>query len=114
MSKLDLAGLGVLAVGLALVAACGDETGTQADIPPQDPDLRGTEKGTSHLSEVYVPSHHGDGTFQVAVIAGTPQHHWNFGPMPPMEGPSEAVVDAITAFVRERQRVEGFEAYPLE
>jgi mono/diheme cytochrome c family protein len=114
-----------------LLAACGG-AGSEPDIPTQDPDLvaagadlyaancaechgsdlRGTDKGPSHLSEVYVPGHHADGAFQVAVLAGSPQHHWRFGPMPPVEGLSESDVDAIVAFVRDRQRTEGFEPYP--
>ena len=75
-------------------------------------DLRGTDKGPSHLSEVYVPGHHGDGAFQLAVRVGSRQHHWNFGPMPPVEGLSDSDIAAIVAFVREQQRVEGFEPYP--
>ena len=122
-----------LVVVLLVLSACGGEGGTiEADIEPQDPelvaagaglyaancaechgdDLRGTDRGPSHLSEVYEPGHHGDGAFLVAVLAGTPQHHWDFGPMPPVEGLSEQDVEAIIAFVREQQRLEGFEPYP--
>lgn len=132
MRTLDhLHGAFVLVV-LLLLSACADDGVEQPEIPTQDPalvsegeqlyqthcaechgsDLRGTDKGPSHLSEVYVPSHHGDGAFQVAVLAGSPQHHWDFGPMPPIEGLSESDVQAITAYVRERQRIEGFEPYP--
>ena len=75
-------------------------------------DLGGTDKGPSHLSMVYEPNHHSDGAFQLAVLRGSPAHHWDFGPMPPVEGLSEDQVEAIIAFVRERQRVEGFEPYP--
>ena len=75
-------------------------------------DLGGTDKGPSHLSIIYEPNHHSDGAFQLAVLRGSPAHHWNFGPMPPVEGLSEDEVEAIIAFVRERQRVEGFEPYP--
>jgi mono/diheme cytochrome c family protein len=116
-----------------LTAACGSGATLEGTgIEPQDPelvadgeelyavscaechgaDLRGTDKGPSHLSEVYVPGHHGDGAFRVAVVAGSPQHHWDFGPMMPVEGLSEADVTAIIAFVRETQRTEGFEPYP--
>lgn len=114
-----------------LIAACSSQT-RDVDIPVQDPDLvavgeelyagncaechgadlRGTDRGPSHLSEVYVPGHHGDGAFQVAVLAGSPQHHWDFGPMPPVEGLSESDIEAIVAFVRETQRTEGFDSYP--
>jgi mono/diheme cytochrome c family protein len=117
---------------MGILAACGGAaTSDGSEIEPQDAelvtegeelyaancaechgaDLRGTDKGPSHLSEAYVPSHHGDGAFRVAVLAGSPQHHWDFGPMEPVEGLSEAEVTAIIAFVREKQRTEGFEPY---
>ncbi len=75
-------------------------------------DLRGTDLGPSHLSIVYEPGHHGDGAFQIAVLIGVTPHHWDFGPMPPIEGLSEDDVDAIIAYVRQSQREEGFEPYP--
>lgn len=113
------------------MAACGGPSG-QAEIPLQDPDLvsrgellyaascaechgadlRGTDRGPSHLSVVYEPGHHSDGAFLVAVLSGSPQHHWDFGPMPPVPGLSEEDVEAIVAFVRDTQRQEGFEPYP--
>lgn len=124
--------IGLLGATMLALTACGGGAGVTVDIPPQDPglvetgaelyeancaqchgsDLRGTDAGPSHLSEVYVPSHHGDGAFLVAVVAGSPEHHWDFGPMPPIDGLTESDVEAIVAFVRERQRLEGFEAYP--
>ena len=75
-------------------------------------DLRGTDKGPSHLSEVYEPGHHGDAAFLLAVQAGVRAHHWPFGDMPPIEGLSPEDGEAIVAFVREQQRIEGFEPYP--
>ena len=75
-------------------------------------DLRGTDKGPSHLSVVYEPNHHGDGAFLLAVLRGSPAHHWRFGDMPPVEGPTEDDVAAIVAYVREQQRLHGFEPYP--
>ena len=72
-------------------------------------DARGTDKGPSFLSIVYEPSHHSDAAFLLAVRNGTPQHHWPFGDMEPVEGLSDDDVAAITAFVREVQRTEGFE-----
>lgn len=75
-------------------------------------DLRGTDLGPSHLSIVYEPNHHGDAAFLAAVSRGSPAHHWDFGAMPPIPGLSQEDVAAITAFVRERQRIEGFEPYP--
>ena len=75
-------------------------------------DLRGTDRGPSHLSIIYEPGHHSDFAFQQAVRFGSQQHHWSFGDMPPVEGLSDEDVVAITAFVRENQRTNGFEQYP--
>jgi mono/diheme cytochrome c family protein len=75
-------------------------------------DLRGTEQGPSHLSIVYEPNHHGDGAFLAAVSRGSSSHHWDFGSMPPIPGLSQEDVAAITAYVREQQRIQGFEPYP--
>ena len=52
-------------------------------------DLRGTAKGPSHLSKVYEPGHHSDASFVAAIRQGSPQHHWDFGDMPPVEGLDE-------------------------
>ena len=73
-------------------------------------DLRGTNKGPSHLSIIYEPSHHADGAFLLAVQRGARAHHWDFGDMPPIEGLSPTDIEAITAFVREQQRIQGFES----
>lgn len=75
-------------------------------------DLRGTEQGPSFLSQVYEPSHHSDPAFQLAVVRGVPAHHWDFGPMPPIPDLEPDEVDAIVAFVRDRQQTDGFEPYP--
>lgn len=120
-----------LAVLSLVLAACGSQT-DGIEISPQNlelvaagaefyvthcaechgPDLRGTDKGPSHLSIVYEPNHHADGAFLFAVQRGSPAHHWSFGDMPPIEGLSADDIDAIVAFVRETQRLEGFEPYP--
>ena len=75
-------------------------------------DLRGTDKGPSHLSIVYEPNHHGDAAFALAVINGVQQHHWPFGDMKPVPGLDEADMERIVAYVRENQRIHGFEPYP--
>lgn len=72
-------------------------------------DLRGTDQGPPHLDPVYEPGHHGDEAFRLAVRRGAPQHHWDFGPMPPVEGLSEQDVEDIIAYVRQRQRAVGIE-----
>ena len=126
----------LLGVIVALVlAACGSSTdGDQGGtgIRPQDPplvslgadlfqascagchgtDVRGTENGPSLLSQVYEPNHHADISFLLAVERGSPAHHWRFGDMPAIDGLGQDDVEAIVAFVRETQRIEGFEPYP--
>ncbi len=114
------------------IAGCGGEAATAAR--PQPPsadelaigqtlyernctechgvDLRGTDKGPSHLSKVYEPSHHADGAFLVAVLRGVREHHWKFGDMPPIPGLDNDDVAAITNYVRAVQEREGFEPYP--
>ncbi len=72
-------------------------------------DLRGTAAGPSFLSIVYEPGHHADAAFVLAVRNGVRAHHWPFGDMPPVEGLRDDDIAAITAFVRERQQIEGFE-----
>jgi len=113
-----------------LIGGC--VVGSEVVIEPQDPelveagaslysancaechgsDLRGTDKGPSHLSAIFEPNHHADGAFVFAVQNGVRAHHWNFGDMPPIDGLSPDDVSAIIAYVRETQRVEGFEPYP--
>lgn len=72
-------------------------------------DVRGTNEGPSFLSIVYEPNHHADAAFLLAAQNGVRAHHWNFGDMPPVEGVTPEDVAAIAAFVRETQRIEGFE-----
>jgi mono/diheme cytochrome c family protein len=95
----------------ALIAA-GSELYAEACASCHGADLRGTERGPSHLSEVYEPGHHGDAAFLLAVRRGVTPHHWSFGPMPPIDGLSDSEVEALVAFVRDVQRREGFEPYP--
>lgn len=75
-------------------------------------DLRGTDRGPSHLSIVYEPNHHPDAAFLLAVKNGVRAHHWNFGPMLPVDGLTDEEISSITAFVRSVQAEQGFEDYP--
>ena len=74
--------------------------------------LRGTEFGPPLLSVVYQPGHHSDESFMSAAFNGVPAHHWNFGDMPPIPNLTQDDMERIIAFVRENQRIEGFEPYP--
>jgi mono/diheme cytochrome c family protein len=125
--------MGLVAVLLALGAGCGgdDDTGGGGDSSTaggdlalgeavyQDncarchgEDLRGTDEGPSHLSQVYEPGHHPDAAFEAAIAQGSTQHHWEFGDMPPVEGLDADEVAAVIAYVRSVQDAEGFEPYP--
>ena len=117
----------VVAAAIAIVSGCGsgDQNSTGAsdasliargtEVYEQScaschgADLRGTDKGPSHLSNVYEPNHHTDDSFRSAIANGTPQHHWPFGDMPPVEGLSDDDVEAVIAFIRAEQERLGFE-----
>lgn len=123
----------LLVVVAVIASACGGTSGDPGTgISKQDPDLvaagavlyaatcaechgadlRGTDQGPSHLSILYEPNHHADGAFLLAVLQGVRAHHWRFGDMEPIEGLTSDDVASIVAFVRETQRIEGFEPYP--
>ena len=116
---------------LLLSVACAEQD-AETGLPAQDPgqvssgetlyqancaachgiDLRGTDQGPSHLSIVYEPNHHGDAAFILAAKQGVRAHHWRFGDMAPIEGLTDDDLAAIVAYVRENQRIHGFEPYP--
>ena len=116
----------LLAALAVTVTACGSDGGnstdsasTQTELGAQvyaeacaschGADLRGTDKGPSQLSIVYEPNHHSDASFRNAIANGAPQHHFDFGDMEPVEGLTEADVEAVIAFVRSEQQRLGFE-----
>ena len=59
------------------------------------------------IHKIYEPSHHSDMAFALAVRQGVRAHHWRFGSMAPVEGVSDASIEAITAYIRELQRANG-------
>lgn len=69
--------------------------------------LEGTEKGPSQLSIVYEPNHHPDSAYESAIRNGAPQHHWDFGDMPPVEGLSDDDIDVVISFIRAEQERRG-------
>lgn len=113
-----------LASGLALAgcgAAAGDDPSSAA---PGDPSrgeqlfaancaechgdqALGTDQGPPLVHEYYVPSHHADESFQLAVQRGVAPHHWSFGAMPRVEGVEPDEVADIVAYVRGLQREAG-------
>ena len=111
---------------VAVTASCsGDdsspsasESGAGAELYAQScaschgSDLRGTDVGPPHLSQVYAPDHHPDESFRAAITQGTRAHHWDFGDMAPVEGLTDEEIDQVIAFVREQQEIHGLEPYP--
>ena len=71
------------------------------------PWLGGTDQGPPLLHGYYKPSHHGDQAFYRAILRGSPQHHWNFGDMPPVPGATPEDAQQIIPFVRWVQQAEG-------
>ena len=75
-------------------------------------DLRGTDQGPPHLSQVYAPDHHPDTSFRAAISQGSRAHHWDFGDMRPVDGLDDDEIDRIIAYVREQQETHGLDPYP--
>ncbi len=73
------------------------------------PVAEGTTIGPPLVHEVYVPSHHADESFQVAVARGVQPHHWEFGAMPPIPALDRDEVADITAHVRGLQADAGLQ-----
>ena len=67
----------------------------------------GSDSGPPLLHEIHNPGHHGDASFYRAVKSGSPQHHWNFGNMPPVPAVSEAQVKSVIKYIRALQTANG-------
>jgi mono/diheme cytochrome c family protein len=67
----------------------------------------GTDQGPSLLWRVYVPSHHSDASFYLAVKQGVRAHHWLFGNMPALPHVTEDEVTQIIPYVRWLQQQAG-------
>ena len=67
----------------------------------------GTEAGPPLVHRYYEPSHHADEAFRRAIRFGVQPHHWGYGPMPAIEGLTEAQADDIIAYIRWLQRRAG-------
>jgi mono/diheme cytochrome c family protein len=90
---------GDIANGEALFAAnCAQCHGVEAT---------GTQSGPPLVHEYYLPGHHADAAFLLAVRNGVRPHHWNFGAMPPIKGLTDDNVTDIVAYLRSLQRSAG-------
>lgn len=68
---------------------------------------KGTDQGPTFLSDIYIPSHHGDAAFQLAPRRGVQPHHWDFGAMPVIEGITDEEIADVIAYVRQLQTEAG-------
>lgn len=65
--------------------------------------------GPPFIYSYYRPEHHDDMAWMLAPRRGVPQHHWRFGDMPKVTGPTDADLKMIVTYVRELQRANGIE-----
>lgn len=72
-------------------------------------DLQGTDKGPPQIHNYYLPNHHSDAAYQIAVRNGVRQHHWSFGDMPPVPGLTPEDVGHIVSFIRREQKRAGLD-----
>lgn len=68
---------------------------------------RGTPNGPPLVDRIYEPSHHSDAAFVLAVRRGSPEHHWGFGDMPPVQGIDDRELADTIAYVRRLQQDAG-------
>jgi len=69
----------------------------------------GSNQGPPLIHSIYKPSHHDDSSFYRAIGSGSPQHHWQFGDMPPVPNVRVEDIRHIIAYVRQQQRLGGIE-----
>jgi mono/diheme cytochrome c family protein len=95
--------------GATVDLALGEEVYQTSCAQCHGEDLGGTDQGPSQLSIVYEPNHHSDEAYVAAIAQGSPEHHWEFGDMPPVEGLDDDEVASVIAYIRSVQETEGFE-----
>jgi hypothetical protein len=64
-------------------------------------------RGPPFPDPIYAPNHHPDDAFRAAVAQGVAPHHWPFGPMPAQPSVDDKELEAIIAYVRDRQHAAG-------
>jgi mono/diheme cytochrome c family protein len=123
--------MGVLLLGLGLLAACDSSqppkpaVGSSGPVPAEfqtgettfnancsachGKQAVGTDHGPPLVHKVYEPNHHGDEAFKRAAANGVKAHHWEFGNMPKIDAVTPADVDQIVKYVRWLQRQAGIQ-----
>ncbi len=70
-------------------------------------DARGTSQGPPLIHDLYVPSHHSNASFVIAVARGVRSHHWDFGNMPAVTALDIDATYQVICYVRELQLADG-------
>jgi len=94
---------------LSRTASAGQEAFTAQCAGCHGPNAGGTDQGPPLIHDWYRPGHHADVAFRLAAQRGVPQHHWNFGNMPPQPQVGDRSMQQIITFVRELQRANGID-----
>lgn len=71
------------------------------------PAASGSDQGPPLVHPTYLPRHHADIAFRLAITNGVRAHHWRFGDMPPVPGLDDHDIAAITAYIRWLQHAAG-------
>ena len=85
----------------------GEVLFTSNCLPCHGAQALGTDSGPPLVHDLYLPGHHADVAFTLAVRNGVRPHHWQFGTMPPITGLSDQDIAHIVAYVRSLQREAG-------
>lgn len=64
---------------------------------------RGTSFGPPLIHALYERGNLSDRAFLQAIFYGTPQKHWSYGAMQPLDGLSQVEAAQILAYIRDRQ-----------
>ncbi|WP_424983843.1 c-type cytochrome [Maritalea sp. S77] len=99
----------VNATELSPLAAKGEEIFKANCASCHGENAGGSDSGPPLVHDIYNPGHHGDGAFLSAAQNGVPQHHWNFGNMPPQPDMTQLHIAAIVKYIRELQVANGVE-----
>lgn len=120
-----------LAIGLAPLAACGDDSGSagtsgdetagsEVDLAAGEQtymdfcgschgrDFEGSAAGPSHLDAVFAPDVTTDEDYRNAITQGAPQKNYDFTAMPAIGSLDDAEIENVIAYIRSVQEERGF------
>ena len=98
---------GIVIPDISLAARKGEELFVENCAVCHGENATGGDGGPPLIHPIYKSSHHGDASFLIAIRNGVRPHHWQFGPMPKIEGVIDSEIAEIVSYVRELQRANG-------